>query len=81
MKLHNIKKCTVFQNNQKLDAQITATGFPYENQAARKVHKVPSDAKGAVLQPKTHKDPGLVLDNLLEVSEKDILVSSSPDLE
>ncbi len=61
MNLHNIKKCTVFQNNQNLAAHIAATGFPYDFQAARKVHKVTSDAKGALLQPTKHKDPGLVL--------------------
>ncbi len=38
-----------------------ATGFPYDFEAARKVHKKPSDAKGDVLQPKENKDPWLVL--------------------
>ncbi len=49
MKFHNIKKCTVYQNNENLNAQIAATGFPYDFEATGKVHKKPSDAKGAVL--------------------------------
>jgi hypothetical protein len=49
MKFHNIKKCTVCQKNENSNAHIAATGFPYDFEAARKVQKKPSDAKGAVL--------------------------------
>jgi hypothetical protein len=48
MKFH-IKKCTVYQNNENSNANNAATGFPCDFEAARKVHKKPSDAKGAVL--------------------------------
>ncbi len=36
IKFHNIKKCTVFQNNENLDAHIAATGFPYAFETAIK---------------------------------------------
>ncbi len=51
MKCQNIKKCTVFQNNENLEAHIAATGFPYDILTGRKVYKRFSDARGTVLQP------------------------------
>jgi hypothetical protein len=79
IKFHNIKKCTVFQNNENLDAHIAATGFPYAFETAIKFTGGPVRPRALGFDPHNTRIQGWCWDNLLEFSEKDILLSNSPD--
>jgi hypothetical protein len=62
-----------------LDAHIAATGFPYDFRQPGNFIRSPVMPKVLCFSPKNTRIHGWCWDNLLEASEKDIFLSSSPE--